>query len=98
MRSVAYPNPNPNPNLNPNPDPNPNPILIPNPNPNPNRNPNPNPNPNQVTKKSWALGVASGLMIILGYPGELILEGPALAARFMFWMMAMFPFGYVSSF
>ena len=45
-----------------------------------------------------ALGGASGLMIILGYPGELILEGPALAARFMFWMMAMFPFGYVSSF
>jgi bacteriorhodopsin len=51
--------------------------------------------PDEVTKKAWALGGASGLMIILGYPGELILEGPALSVRFLFWVAAMIPFAYV---
>jgi bacteriorhodopsin len=51
--------------------------------------------PDEVAKKAWALGGAAGLMIILGYPGELILEGPALGVRFLFWVAAMVPFAYV---
>merc|ERR1712078_776972 len=35
-----------------------------------------------------------GLMIILGYPGELIIEGD-LSIRFVFWALAMLPFLYV---
>jgi bacteriorhodopsin len=50
--------------------------------------------PAEISSKSWSLGVASGLMIILGYPGELIIEGN-LGTRFMFWFMAMIPFLYV---
>ena len=37
-----------------------------------------------MTSKAWSLGVASGLMIILGYPGELIIEGD-LGVRWMYW-------------
>merc|ERR1711963_67186 len=40
------------------------------------------------------LGVSSALMIILGYPGELIVEGN-LAERWKFWMLAMLPFCYI---
>ena len=50
--------------------------------------------PDETSKKAWALGVSSGLMIILGYPGELIIEGD-LGVRFMFWFAAMIPFLYV---
>jgi bacteriorhodopsin len=41
-----------------------------------------------------SLGFASGLMIILGYPGELIIEGD-LSVRWMYWTLAMLPFLYV---
>merc|ERR1712157_195236 len=34
------------------------------------------------------------LMIILGYPGELIVEGD-LSQRWMYWMLAMLPFCYI---
>jgi len=51
--------------------------------------------PDEVVKKSWALGVSSGLMIALGYPGEMIIEGDQLGVRFMFWVAAMVPFLYV---
>merc|ERR1712165_411414 len=40
------------------------------------------------------LGVSSALMIILGYPGELIVEGN-LAERWKYWMLAMLPFCYI---
>merc|ERR1711907_867665 len=50
--------------------------------------------PEETSKKAWGLGVASGVMIILGYPGELIIEGN-LGTRFMFWFLAMLPFLYV---
>merc|ERR1712153_185116 len=50
--------------------------------------------PDETVKKSWALGVSSGLMIALGYPGEMIIEG-AMGVRFMFWAAAMVPFLYV---
>merc|ERR1711935_1172204 len=46
--------------------------------------------PDETVKKSWALGVSSGLMIALGYPGEMIIEG-AMGVRFMFWAAAMVP-------
>jgi bacteriorhodopsin len=49
--------------------------------------------PAEITSKSWTLGVASGLMIILGYPGELIVE--ASSTRFFYWVAAMIPFLYV---
>merc|ERR1712166_619890 len=48
----------------------------------------------EIVNKSLSLGVASGLMIILGYPGELIIEG-AMGVRFIFWFLAMLPFLYV---
>ena len=51
--------------------------------------------PDEIVKKSWALGVSSGLMIALGYPGEMIIEGDQLSVRFMFWVAAMVPFLYV---
>jgi bacteriorhodopsin len=49
----------------------------------------------EIVSKAWSLGVASGLMIILGYPGELLIEADALGTRFVFWAAAMVPFLYV---
>ena len=40
------------------------------------------------------LGTAAGLMIILGYPGELIIDGD-LNIRWMWWTAAMIPFLYI---
>lgn len=48
----------------------------------------------QTTSLAISLGFASGLMIILGYPGELIIEGD-LTVRWMWWTAAMIPFLYV---
>ena len=39
-----------------------------------------------MAKKAWTLGIASGLMIAFGYPGELIIEGD-LSVRFIFWIV-----------
>jgi len=50
--------------------------------------------PSEITSMSVKLGVSSGLMIILGYPGELIITGD-LTTRFYFWFAAMIPFLYV---
>ena len=47
-----------------------------------------------TTSLATTLGVASGLMIILGYPGELIIEGN-LSVRWFWWAAAMIPFMYV---
>lgn len=47
-----------------------------------------------MAKKAWTLGIASGLMIAFGYPGELIIEGD-LSVRFIFWTLGMIPFLYV---
>merc|ERR1712139_736280 len=41
-----------------------------------------------------ALGIASGLMICNGYPGELIVEGD-LSVRWFFWAFSLCPFTYV---
>jgi len=48
----------------------------------------------ETKKKACTLGVASGLMITNGYPGELIVEGD-LSVRWFFWAFSMCPFLYV---
>merc|ERR1712084_215378 len=32
--------------------------------------------PAQMTFEAWSLGISSGLMIAIGYPGELVVQGP----------------------
>jgi len=46
-------------------------------------------------RKMLQLGVASALMIILGYPGEMILAKDELWIRWIFWAIAMCPFIYI---
>jgi len=48
----------------------------------------------EASKKCCTLGVSAALMIILGYKGELILEGD-LTQRWLFWALAMLPFCYI---
>jgi len=48
----------------------------------------------QASQKCLTLGVSSALMIILGYPGELIINGD-LSTRWMYWGLAMLPFCYI---
>ena len=40
-----------------------------------------------MAKKAWTLGIASGLMIAFGYPGELIIEGD-LGVRWFWWCVS----------
>jgi len=51
--------------------------------------------PEEASSKSTTLGVAAALMIILGYPGELIIDEAGLGTRWMYWAAAMCPFLYV---
>jgi len=44
--------------------------------------------------KCFTLGSAAALMIVAGYPGELIIEGD-LSTRWMYWGFAMIPFLYI---
>jgi len=44
--------------------------------------------------KCRTLGLSSAVMIILGYPGELIVQGP-LHERWTYWKLAMIPFCYI---
>merc|ERR1712078_528536 len=46
----------------------------------------------ETVTKSWSLGVASAIMVALGYPGE-IQENPS--GRWLWWLLAMIPFCYV---
>merc|ERR1711924_42501 len=46
----------------------------------------------ETVSKSWTLGLASAIMVALGYPGE-IQSDPA--ARWKFWFILMIPFLYV---
>merc|ERR1712154_174009 len=48
----------------------------------------------EATAKCCTLGVSSAAVIILGYPGELIVEGD-LGSRWLFWFLAMLPFCYI---
>jgi len=45
--------------------------------------------------KATTLGIASALMIILGYPGELIMSDDHLGTRWAYWTAAMIPFCYI---
>jgi len=47
-----------------------------------------------ASSKCTTLGAAAALMIVLGYPGELIVEGN-LGARWFYWALAMVPFLYI---
>jgi len=51
--------------------------------------------PEDVSSYSMKLGVSSALMIVCGYPGELITEQSQLGQRWMYWAMSMVPFCYV---
>merc|ERR1719512_615740 len=48
----------------------------------------------EASAKCVTLGVSSAVMIILGYPGELIVEGD-LSQRWLYWALAMLPFCYI---
>merc|ERR1712139_712339 len=48
----------------------------------------------ETKKKAITLGWASGLMICIGYPGELVTEGD-LSVRWLYWFLAIMPFLYV---
>merc|ERR1711871_501434 len=49
-----------------------------------------------TVRKSTLLGVFSGLMIIFGYPGEMIPAGsPNIGYRWLFWAVSLCPFLYV---
>jgi len=45
--------------------------------------------------KCISLGFAAALMIVLGYPGELIVSGNQLGTRWVYWALAMIPFLYI---
>jgi bacteriorhodopsin len=45
--------------------------------------------------KGLKLGVSSALMIIIGYPGELVLDADNLGTRWVYWGLAMLPFLYI---
>jgi len=49
----------------------------------------------EMVSKAKTLGAASALMIIFGYPGELILNDGNLGTRWLFWGAAMLPFLYI---
>jgi len=52
--------------------------------------------PSETVFKATTLGIASGLMIVIGYPGEMI--GPTdadISMRWIFWALALVPFIYV---
>jgi len=48
----------------------------------------------EASRKCATLGASAALMIILGYPGELIVEGN-LSQRWTYWFYAMIPFCYI---
>jgi bacteriorhodopsin len=45
--------------------------------------------------KATTLGTAAALMIILGYPGELLMDKDDLGTRWGYWTAAMIPFLYI---
>merc|ERR1711988_255231 len=51
--------------------------------------------PEESATQCRNLGVLSALMIILGYPGELIMDEENLGTRFVFWFLAMVPFVFI---
>ena len=47
--------------------------------------------PQESQNTCTKLGVAAALMIILGYPGELIIQADQLYMRWVYWAFAMIP-------
>merc|ERR1719313_1786157 len=52
-------------------------------------------NDEEKKDKGIKLGVSSALMIIIGYPGELVLDESNLGTRWLYWAGAMIPFCYI---
>merc|ERR1712087_821815 len=50
--------------------------------------------PEETSFEAWSLGIASALMIAVGYPGELIVEGD-LTIRFMCFFFSFMVFLYI---
>lgn len=50
--------------------------------------------PEDTSKKAWTLGFAAALMIAVGYPGELIIEGD-LTKRFVYFAISFAAFLYI---
>jgi len=50
--------------------------------------------PEETVSKSWKLGVASAIMVALGYPGEI---QDSASGRWQWWFLSMIPFLYVVS-
>jgi len=48
----------------------------------------------EISSNAWSLGTAAALMIILGYPGELLIDS-GLGMRWVWWALAMLPFLYI---
>jgi len=48
----------------------------------------------ETSSKAWSLSLSAALMIILGYPGELVTDGD-LSTRWLYWVLAMIPFLYI---
>jgi len=51
--------------------------------------------PEESQSKAITLGIASALMIIIGYPGELLRTEDDLSVRWKYWGGAMIPFLYI---
>lgn len=52
----------------------------------------------ETVKKSWTLGVAAALMIVLGYPGEIAgVTEDVHGTRWLWWALSMIPFLYIVS-
>lgn len=49
----------------------------------------------QTAIQATKLGLASALMIILGFPGEVAFDGDSVQKRWIFWGLAMLPFIYI---
>jgi len=51
--------------------------------------------PAEVSYEAWSLGISSALMIAVGYPGELYVEGPQLFIRFVCFVFSFAVFLYI---
>ena len=49
----------------------------------------------ETRSKCISLGSAAAAMIILGYPGEIVMDATDLSRRWLYWVLAMVPFVYI---
>ena len=52
-------------------------------------------NKEETYSKGTKLTIAAVLMVILGYPGETLVDPNQLGERMIYWLMAMIPFLYI---